>query len=337
MNNETSTICLVDTKGIDVLIWQIGAFIFPILGIPGHIITIIVMLCSQRRCSQATSLYFISISITEIIYLSFMFWDWLYAINLVSDPRQILNCAFFYPFVSGMGLISLVLVVHLNLDRISIINKPQPSYFNSIYKRISIKILITYLIILFYIFHYYFSLYYDSKSFVIFGQSCRVYKYAHLWFYWIWPYIHLIARLTPCLILICCTIYIFLNRYTNQKTILHRQQQAFSLVLVLSSIYTFLAVIPISILQIFNKYMWKYEMECFCLDCRIMNGYAEQWKLLNVICILWEASIYMIKFYIKIIFSLEFRCDVKKFIFYRSKIDINNISVERTNSKKLNK
>jgi len=318
MSNKTSSICLLDTTGIDVFVWQIGAFLFPILGIPGHLIMIITMLNFNRRRSQPTSLYFISISITESIYLLFMFWDWLDVVNLAPDPRKILNCAFFYPFVSGTGLISLILLVELNLDRISIIHKPQQIYLYLTYKRILIKIILTFSILILFIIHYYFSLYYDSKSFIIFGQSCRVYQYAQIWFYSIWPYIHMVCRLTPCLILIYCTIYIFSNRYSDRKTCLHRQQQTLSLVLVLLSIYTFLAVIPITILQIFNQYMWKHELECFCTNCTNNNGHAQQWKLLNVICIMWEASIYIIKFYIKFIFSSEFRYDVKQLIFCRT-------------------
>jgi hypothetical protein len=318
MSNKTSSICLLDTTGIDVFVWQIGAFLFPILGIPGHLIMIITMLNFNRRRSQPTSLYFISISITESIYLLFMFWDWLDVVNLAPDPRKILNCAFFYPFVSGTGLISLILLVELNLDRISIIHKPQQIYLYLTYKRILIKIILTFSILILFIIHYYFSLYYDSKSFIIFGQSCRVYQYAQIWFYSIWPYIHMFCRLTPCLILIYCTIYIFSNRYSDRKTCLHRQQQTLSLVLVLLSIYTFLAVIPITILQIFNQYMWKHELECFCTNCTNNNGHAQQWKLLNVICIMWEASIYIVKFYIKFIFSSEFRYDVKQLIFCRT-------------------
>jgi hypothetical protein len=315
MNNRTSSICLLNNTGMDVFVWQIGAFLFPILGLPGHLIIIITILNSNRRRFQPTSLYFVSISITESIFLLFMFWDWLDMVNLAPDPRKILNCAFFYPFVSSTGFISLILLIQLNLDRILIINKPQQTYLYITYKRILIKILLTFSTLILFIFHFYFSLYYDSKSFIIFGQSCRVYKYAHIWFYSIWPYIQIFSRLIPCLILIYCTIYIFYNRYSDlRKTFLHRQQQISSLVLVLLSIYTFIAIIPITSLQIFNQCMWKYELEYIC-----SNNRAQQWKLLNVICIMCEASIFMIKFYIKFIFSSEFRYDVKQLIICRSK------------------
>jgi hypothetical protein len=74
--------------------------------------------------------------------------------------------------------------------------------------------------------------------------------------------------------------------------------------------------------------MWKYELECFCYHCTKNDDHAEQWKLLNVICIMWEASIYMIKFYIKFIFSAEFRDDVKQLIFCRTTTE-KNIIVNR--------
>ncbi|CAF2406309.1 unnamed protein product [Rotaria sp. Silwood2] len=326
MNNNTSSICLLNNTGIDILVWQIGALLFPILGIPGHFLMIITMLNSNRRCSQPTSLYFIFMSITESIYLGFFFWDWLDVVDLAPDPRQILDCAFFYPFVSGTGYISLILLVQLNLDRIYIIQKPQQRYSHITHKRILIKIILTYSTLLFFIFHYRFSVYYDLKGFIIFGQSCSVYQHARIWFYSIWPYIHLFFRLTPCIIMIYCTTYIFYNRcYENydRKTIAHRQQQTFSLVLICLSIYTFSAVIPISILQIFNQQMWKYEFECISCNCIESNIQVKKWKLLNAICIMWETSIYMNKFYIKFIFSSDFRYDVKQVIFCRYTTDIN--------------
>ena len=70
MNNQT---CLFNNTGLDVFVWQIDAFVYPVLGIPGHLIMIIVMSNANKRHSQATSLYYISISITESIYLIFMF------------------------------------------------------------------------------------------------------------------------------------------------------------------------------------------------------------------------------------------------------------------------
>ena len=303
-------------------IWQIGAFLFPALGIPGHLMMIIVMVKTNQRRAQPTSLYFISISIAESIYLLFIFWDWLYVVNLAPDPRRILNCAFFYPFVSGTGLISLLLLIQLNLDRLLIIHQPQQIPVYITYQRILIKILLTFSTLFLYLFHYYYSLHYDSHSYIIFGQSCRVYPRAQLWFYSIWPYVHLCIRLIPCLILIACTINVFHNRClksSHRTNVLHRQQQTFSLVLVLLSIYTLLAMIPITILQIFNQYIWKDQCRYFRCHCFQTHDHAQQWKLINVICIMCEASIYTMKFYVKLIMSSEFRHDIKRLVFSRTK------------------
>lgn len=328
MYSNGSSICLPNKNQIDVLVWQIGALLFPILGIPGHVIIIIIMIKFPKRRSQPTSLYFILIAIVETIYLLFFFWDWLDAVNLTRDPRQILNCGLFYPFVRGTGYISLILVVQLNLDRINMINKPQQIYLHSNQKRISVKILLACSTFILFIFNYGFSLHYDSKGFIVYGQSCSVYKHARLWYYSIWPYIHLIARIIPCLILIICTIYIFYNRYYrkyNRASAAHRQQQKSSLVLLMLSIYTFTAIIPISVLQIFNRKMWEYEFECLSCHCIENNVQALNWKLLNAICIMWETSIYMNKFYIKFLFSSEFRSDVKKVIFCQRTTEINRV------------
>src|ERR1700722_11738493 len=112
--SNTTLICSLNKTGIDVLVWRIGAFLFPIVGLPGHlltIITIITILNTDRRRYHPTSLYFLFMSISESICLSFYFWDWLDMVNLVPDPRKILNCAYFYPFVNSTAFISLILLV----------------------------------------------------------------------------------------------------------------------------------------------------------------------------------------------------------------------------------
>jgi hypothetical protein len=111
-----------------------------VLDIPGHLIT---MLNSNRQRSRPTDLYFIS---SESTYLLFLFSNSLDIVNLVPQSR-ILESALFYLLVSGVGFISLILLAQLNLDRI------------------------------FFIFHYCFSLHYDTKAFIIFDQSCCVYKH----------------------------------------------------------------------------------------------------------------------------------------------------------------
>ena len=49
-------------------IWRIGALICVVLGMPGHIIVVTIML-NQRNRKQPVCLYFITIAIFEFIYL----------------------------------------------------------------------------------------------------------------------------------------------------------------------------------------------------------------------------------------------------------------------------
>jgi len=319
--NNTTLICQLDNTGSDVLVWQIGAFLFPIIGLPGHLLIIVTILNSDRRRFHPTSFYFIFIAIAESIYLSFMFWNWLNVVNLAPDPRKILNCAYFYPFVRSTAFISLVLIVLLNIDRIHMINKPQITHSKITNKRILIKIFFTYTTSILFLIHYRFSLKYSRETFIISGRSCHVYPRAHLWFYSIWPYIHLFCRLIPCLIIISCTLYVYSYRWDNNHhhigsplRSIHRRQQTISIVLVFVSIYTFFAVIPITILQLFNHEMSQYEID-YRYYCRYDTNRTNKWKLLNALFIMWEASTYMNKFYIKFLVSSQFRHDVKKTIF----------------------
>ena len=316
MPNDTS--CLLNSTRTDLLVWRIGGFLLPFFGLPGHFLMIVTTLCTTRRPFHPISLYYVFISFTESIYMTFVFWDWLDAVDLAPDPRQVLDCAYFYPMVIGTSFISLLLVVQLNFDRIYMIQNPQLTYTHITYRRILLKILFTYSSLIFFVIHFRFSLYYHSEASIIYGQACRVYPRAQFWFYSIWPFVHLCSRFLPCLLIISCTIYVCYNRCRHvdeQNTLLsnavRRQQQTFSIVLVCMSIYTFIAVLPITTLQIFNRRMGLDEEEIDS-NCAEERKRADAWRLSNALFIMWEASTYMIKFYIRWLFSHEFRKDVKE-------------------------
>ncbi|UJR27409.1 hypothetical protein I4U23_008699 [Adineta vaga] len=341
-SNGTTSSCLMNNFRIDVFVWQIGAFLFPILGIPGHILMILTIFYSDRQRFHPTCLYFIFMSIAESIYLSFMFWDWLDAVKLAPDPRKILNCAYFYPFVGSTAFISLILLVLLNIDRIHMITYPQRTHSKITNERVLIKIFLTYTTSVLFLIHYRYSLKYDQKAFIIFGQSCQVNEHARLWFYSIWPYVHLFCRLIPCLIIILCALYICWNRCQqkhhpsrNPLHSIHRKQQTYSLVLVFLSISTFFAVIPITILQLFNSKMNDYQINYQRYHCRSDIGHqAEKWKFLNALFIMWEATTYMSKFYMRWIFSSEFRQDVRQMIYCRLRYQHRSITSLKNYKKK---
>lgn len=319
-SSETSSLCSINHTGIDARVWQIGAFVFPVLGIPGHLLVIASSVKTDRSRFHPTGLYFISIAVVELIYLSFMFWDWLDAVHLAPDPRKVLNCAYFYPFVSSTAFISLVLLVLLNIDRLHMIVNPHSAHVQITTERVLIKICLAYATSILFAAHYHFSVEYHRTAFIIFGQSCRVYEHARVWFYSVWPTIHLLCRLVPCTVLISCALYICWNRcqhelhgsHTHSRSI-HRKQQTFSVVLLFLSIYTFFAVMPITVLQLFNHKMNKYEIHHIRHQCRDDEHHrAENWKLVNALFIMWEASTYMNKFYVRLIFSADFRRNVRQ-------------------------
>ena len=63
--------------------------------------------------------------------------------------------------------------------------------------------------------------------------------------------------------------------------------------------------------------MNQYEIEFNRYQCGGNTDKVNTWKLLNALFIMWEASVYMNRFYIRLIFSPEFRHDVKQVIFCR--------------------
>ena len=328
-NENTSSICVSNTDGLDRWIWKLGACLLPLVGLPSHLMMILTILHCKSRRVHPTFLYFISMSIVESIYLLFILWDWLAVVHLVADPRQILGCAFFYSCVHGTGYISLLLLAQLNIDRVSMLHRPQQAHLARTYRHVLARIFLTSSSFLLFVIHYRLSVYYDSHaSNSISGQVCQIHSRAHRWFHLVWPYFHLFCRLIPCVIIVFCSGYICCNRYRyrriDRKMIcLHRQKQQrrFSLVLVLFSIYTFFAAISISVLQIFSRSVWKYDAPCVHARQIDRSNNAERWKLLHALFILWETSIYTSKFYVKFFFSSEFRHDVKATTCCRTTLD----------------
>ena len=314
---NASSICSEITDDLDRWVWKLGALVFPLVGLPGHLLMIITFLRCKARRSHPTFLYFVSMSTVESIYLLFMFWDWLAVVHLVADPRQILDCAFFYPFIHGTGYISLLLLAQLNIDRMAMIHQPQQTQLQKTYRHVLMRICLIFSSFSLFILHYRFSLYYDSQASSISGQVCQIYSRAHRWFHSVWPYLHLFSRLIPCAIIVFCSGSICCNRYRNRnvdrKICLRRQkhQRRFSLVLALFSINTFLAAISISTLQIFTRSVWKYDALCVHAEQMDQSVNSQGWKLLHTVLILWETFIYISKFYVKFVFSTEFRHDVR--------------------------
>jgi hypothetical protein len=74
MNNNTTTeICITNFQPdkfvqITNIIWQVSGLFSVIIGIPGHLLQII-LLSNKTSRKEPTSLYFIAIAICELVFL----------------------------------------------------------------------------------------------------------------------------------------------------------------------------------------------------------------------------------------------------------------------------
>jgi hypothetical protein len=74
MNNNTTFEICVDNSTYDTslhistIIWQVSGLISVIIGIPGHIIQIIILSNKSNR-TEPTSLYFLAMPICELVFL----------------------------------------------------------------------------------------------------------------------------------------------------------------------------------------------------------------------------------------------------------------------------
>jgi len=74
MNNNTTLEICVNNSGYDKslytsdIVWHVSGFIGIIVGIPGHILQIII-LSNKINKKEPTSLYFIAIAVCELIFL----------------------------------------------------------------------------------------------------------------------------------------------------------------------------------------------------------------------------------------------------------------------------
>ncbi|CAF0852755.1 unnamed protein product [Didymodactylos carnosus] len=321
MLNNSSHLCAEHSYFItDILLWKVFSILLPVLGIPGNVLIIIIMLNRSNR-KHPISLYFTAIAMFEIIYLIGLLWDWLDVMSIVADPRKTLNCAGFYMLVIGTAMISAILLANVSIDRVIMILLPFKTNAWITHRKVTLTIVITGLSIFCLMIHYRFSLCYHFGSSVLYGQACIICPNARIWFEHVWPILYLtLFRVLPALIVIICAVIILVNRcslskitrttVTNKTKVRldHRRQfvrmQTLSIVLVLFSLYFTLSIMPNTIMQFFNK-NFRYETDCFKLG---------QWKLLNTLFIMFESTSYTNKFYIKLIVSKQFRNDIKRLI-----------------------
>ncbi|CAF0728038.1 unnamed protein product [Adineta ricciae] len=285
-------------------IWRFGALICVLLGMPGHVLVIIIMLSARNR-RQPVCLYFATMAIFEIIFLTIVFWLWCSSLSLARDPRDVLTCGTYYSLLIGSSHISTLLLTAASIDRVWIV--VYPSRYSTFVTRTKalIKIILIIIIVSLVIIQYHFSVYF-SYSYNI----CEYYSYAELWHGKVWPVIRLsLLAFLPCITICICSMVILRNRYyrrpsTTSETTGSRHMRTASLLLVIYSIYYTLSVMPLNILQLFHSYFFNDRItEASQINCLKFA----QWKMLMKFCLLLMAINYSNKFLVHYLISMQFR------------------------------
>ncbi|CAF3982912.1 unnamed protein product [Rotaria magnacalcarata] len=286
-------------------IWRIGSLLCFLLGIPGHIMIILIM-CNSRCRRQPICLYFATIGFFEMFYLIIVFWLWCASFSLVPDPRDVLTCGIYYSLTAGSSNVSTLLLAAASIDRLLIV--VYPSLYSTFVtrKKAILKIIVIILFVCILVVQYYFS-YYFSYSYYM----CEYYSYAHLLHGQMWPLIRLaLLAFIPCLIICVCSLVILKNRYyrrpsTTSETTGTRHMRTASLLLVIYSIYYTLSVMPLSILQFFHPYFFNDNTTRQASEINCVK--FSQWKLLMKFCMLLMAINYSNKFFVHYLVSMQFR------------------------------
>ncbi|CAF1028068.1 unnamed protein product [Rotaria sordida] len=286
-------------------IWRIGALLCVLLGMPGHVIVVIIMLNSRNR-RQPVCLYFATIAIFEFVYLIIVFWLWCASLSLVRDPRAVLTCGVYYSLTIGSSNVSTLLLAAASIDRLLIVVYPSRYSIFVTRTKALVKIIFIIIFVFILIIQYHFSFYYSYLY-----NICEYYSYAQLWHGKIWPLIRLaLLAFVPCLIICICSFVILKNRYyrrpsATSETTGTRHMRTASLLLVIYSIYYTISVMPLNILQFFHSYFFNDDTAGKTTEINCLK--FSQWKMLMKFCMLLMAINYSNKFIVHYLVSMQFR------------------------------
>ena len=310
MNSTTEALCLNDYRHDPALrlssfAWHCFGLLAVAFGVPGHILQII-LLFKKNNQKDATSLYFIGISICELVFLAGLFWLWCVNMSFTHlDPRYVLSCGVFYSVVNGSTALSNIYLASLSMDRSVMILSPM-SYRLRITRShvISRLIIIAILMIIFLTpHHFYFS--YNQSSTVFFCEFSPQVNQRHIR---LWVFIHAIVFVSIPSLIVCLSSFLLLyNRcqhkrlsQTTQSLSARRMEQR-SILIVFISLAMFFTIVPACMLQIFVVQNRLSSRDAHC---------SLRWKhykiLMNIFLILSSIN-YASKFYVNLAISTTFR------------------------------
>ncbi|CAF4168543.1 unnamed protein product [Rotaria sp. Silwood2] len=316
-NNTTLDICAIsftyyESFHTSDIIRDIINFICVIIGVPGHVLHIVILSNKTNR-KAPTSLHFIAISICELIFLIGIFWLWSANMSLIkNDPREVLSCGIFYCILLGSTTLSNLYLASLFIDR-SIMIICSIRYRSIVTRpRVIFRLILICLIVILLLIPYHFYLHYDAKAtlFLCDFSSSNNHERIHLL-----SLIHAIFFVSiPSLIVCISSIILFNNRRHHKRkhkqnlSSIARQMQKNSIFRCFLSLWFFLSLLPAFIIEIFLLYdQFFYDgMHCFTR----MKVYK---ILFNCFSIL-SSIHYSTKFYIHLMISTLFRKHFIQFI-----------------------
>ncbi|CAF0721354.1 unnamed protein product [Adineta steineri] len=309
-NNTTVEICISNVTydklfHISSSIWHVFGFIGVLFGIPGHILQIIISFNKTSR-KDPTSLYFIAMSIVDIVFLLGLFWLWCVNMSLIkTDPREFLSCGIFYSIIVGSTTLSHLYLASLATDRSIIVIYPTRYHLIVTRSHVILRILlITFIMILLSIPHQFYFHYEPRVTLFLCDFRSSLYHRKVR----VWSFIHAILLVgIPTLIVCICSAILLHNRckhkrtYKNNLSANARRMHRHSILLFVYSLGLFLSILPGCILEIFivHDRLFYHNMHC-----------SVRWKIYRILlnCFLTLSSInYSNKFYIHLTISTTFR------------------------------
>ncbi|CAF2076184.1 unnamed protein product [Rotaria magnacalcarata] len=316
-NNTTWEICVSNynyEKSIFIsgIIWNISGFCCSLIGIPGHILHIMVL--SKQSCPKdPTSLYYIVFTICELIFLIGIFWLWCANMSFVkNDPRDVLSCRIFYCILVGSIALSNLYLAAVSIDRSIMILFPFRYRFIVTQSSVTFRIILILLIVIVLFVPHYFYLQYDAKAKLVLCNFTSSINDKQIHFTSI---IHsIIFVFIPSLIVCIGSLVLLKNRHQHRRTHKHsssstaRRMHKSSVLMFLISLWFFVSLLPALIIEIFVIYDQLFFHEMLC------SMRQKIYKILLNCFLICSSVNYSTKFYIHLIVSESFRMNLIQFI-----------------------
>ncbi|CAM4789199.1 unnamed protein product [Rotaria magnacalcarata] len=319
-NNTTWEICVSNynyEKSIFIsgIIWNISGFCCSLIGIPGHILHIMVL--SKQSCPKdPTSLYYIVFTICELIFLieirishtmDIIIYRLFLYISYLIDVSKIFYCI----LVGSIALSNLYLAA-VSIDRSIMILFPFRYRFIVTQSSVTFRIILILLIVIVLFVPHYFYLQYDAKAKLVLCNFTSSINDKQIHFTSI---IHsIIFVFIPSLIVCIGSLILLKNRHQHRRTHKHsssstaRRMHKSSVLMFLISLWFFVSLLPALIIEIFVIYDQLFFHEMLC------SMRQKIYKILLNCFLICSSVNYSTKFYIHLIVSESFRMNLIQFI-----------------------